>query len=140
MLSSNELLDLALHSDFLSYAKQGVSLNNVSFRKPTHIYQSDACEFSSGSYNIISGRAWRWEIPVHLQLCTSINTPEFLAFMLMIWIDITLDLVHLKDCILSQTDNSTAAGWLCKSNFADNHDETAQLSIVHKLATLIIDT
>jgi hypothetical protein len=54
----------------------------------------------------------------------------------MIWIDITLDLVHPKDCILSQMDNSTAAGWLCKSNFDDNHDETA---IVYCLQTSYFD-
>jgi hypothetical protein len=42
MLSSIELLDLALHSDFLSYAKQGVSLNIISFRKPISTNQMPA--------------------------------------------------------------------------------------------------
>jgi hypothetical protein len=56
-LSVNELLDLALHSEFLQYAKRGVSLNNISFRKPTHFFRSDASEFGMGGYSVLSGRA-----------------------------------------------------------------------------------
>jgi len=47
-LSTNELSDLITHSEFLQYAKMGVSLNNVVFRKPTSIYRSDAREFGMG--------------------------------------------------------------------------------------------
>jgi hypothetical protein len=41
---------------------------------------------------------------------------------------------------LSQTDSTSAAGWLQKSNFADSIDESVQLSIARKLAVLLIDT
>jgi hypothetical protein len=43
-LNWNELKDLALHSEFLTYANQGVSLNITSFHQPTLIYRSDASE------------------------------------------------------------------------------------------------
>jgi hypothetical protein len=119
-------MDLALHSEFLTYANQGVSLNITSFYQPTLIY-------------IITGRAWRWELPVDCRLRTSINSLEFLACVIKVRLDIRLGLVQEEDCILSQTDNSTAAGRLRKSNFADGIDEHIQLSTARKLATLLIE-
>jgi hypothetical protein len=139
-LSTNELSDLITHSEFLQYAKMGVSLNNVVFRKPTSIYQSDASEFGMGWYNIITGRAWRWESPIALRLRTSINSLEFISSIVTILIDILLGLVQPEDCILSQTDSSLAAGWLRKSNFAESQDEEIQLCNARKLATLLIDS
>jgi hypothetical protein len=67
-LFSTELEDLVLHKNFLCYANAGVSLNVIAFRKPTHMFRSDASEFGLGGYNILSGNAWRWEIPIKLQL------------------------------------------------------------------------
>lgn len=87
-LSTNELQDLSIHCDFLQYAKRGVLLNNIAFRKPTHIYRSDASEFGLGGYSIISGQAWRWELPLTLRLRTSINSLEFISSVITIWIDI----------------------------------------------------
>ena len=98
-------------------------MNNVAFRKPTNIYRSDASEFGMGGYNVTSGRAWRWEIPLHLRLRTSINSLEFISCIVTIWVDIILGLVQPEDCLLSQTDSSSAAGWLRKSNFAETQDE-----------------
>jgi hypothetical protein len=73
-----------------------------------------------GGYNIITGRAWRWELPINLRLRTLINSLEFISSVVTIWIDILLGLLLLEDCILSQTDSSSAAGWLRKSNFAES--------------------
>jgi hypothetical protein len=139
-LSTNELSYLITHSEFLQYAKMGVSLNNVVFRKPTSIYRLDASEFGMGGYNIITGRAWRWELPIALRLRTSINSLEFISSVVTIWIDILLGLVQPEDCISSQTDSSSAAGWLRKSNFAESQDEEIQLCTARKLTTLLIDS
>jgi len=139
-LSTLEIEDLALHKEFLLYANRGISLNIIAFRKPTHIYRSDASEFGVGGYNVLTGRAWRWEIPTELRLRTSINSLEFMACVVTIWLDIIHHEVQYEDCLLSQTDNSTAAGWLRKSNFADTSDEFIQLSIARKLANLVIDS
>jgi hypothetical protein len=42
-------------------------------------------------------------------------------------------------CILSQTDKSSAAGWLCRSNFSEGIDSAIQLTMASQLATLVID-
>jgi len=140
VLSPNELQDLGLQADFISLAKSGLSLNNVSYRKPTVIYRSDACEFGLGGYNLVSGQAWRWELPMDLRKRTSINSLEFLACLITIWVDASRSKIQAEDCILSQSDSTSAAGWLRKSNFADDTDEFVQLSIARKLASLMIDT
>jgi hypothetical protein len=40
--------------------------------------------------------------------------------------------------ILSQTDSTSAAGWLHKSNFAEVEDEITQMTKAQQLATIII--
>jgi hypothetical protein len=55
-----------------------------------------------GGYNIISGLAWRFEIPIHLQLCATLNSLEFIACVITIWIDILHSEIKHEDCILSQ--------------------------------------
>jgi hypothetical protein len=139
-LSPNELQDLGLQADFINLAKSGLSLNNLTYRKPTIIYRSDACEFGLGGYNLVSGRAWRWELPIELQNRTSINSLEFLSCLITIWVDASISHIQFEDCILSQSDSTSAAGWLRKSNFADGKDEFIQLSTARKLASLVIET
>jgi hypothetical protein len=139
-LSSNELSDLSTHAEFIHYTKKGISMNNVAFRKPTNIYHFDASEFGMGGYNVTSGRAWRWEIPSHLRVRTSINSLEFISCIVTIWVDIILGLVQPEDCLLSQTDSSSAAGWLRKSNFSEAQDEEIQLCTARRLATLLINS
>jgi hypothetical protein len=119
-LKPSEKMDLSLLETYLDYAKEGVSMNNVVFRKPTNINRSDASEFGIGGYNLISGKAWRFELPIDCRLRTTLNSLEFLACMIMIWIDILSNNIKHESCILSQTDSSSAAGWLRKSNFADS--------------------
>jgi hypothetical protein len=137
-LFPNDLEDLRLHKEFLLYANKGVSLNIIAFRKPTCIFRSDASEFGLGGYSILSGTAWRWEIPIELRLCTSINSLEFIACVITVWVDIMSGHIKSEDCILSQTDNTSAAGWLRKSNFADEDDEYIQLVTAKKLSSLVI--
>jgi hypothetical protein len=98
-LSSNELDDLRLHKDFLLYANAGVSLNIISFRKPTCIYCSDASEFGLGGYNVLTGEAWRWETPIELRLRTSINSLEFMACIITIWVDVSSSMWYAPDNI-----------------------------------------
>jgi hypothetical protein len=63
-LTTNEKMDLHLLLSFLKSAFDGLSMNNLTFQKPTNIYRSDASEFSLGGYNIISGKVWHYKIPV----------------------------------------------------------------------------
>jgi len=50
-------------------------------------------------------------------LRTSLNSLEFLACLITIWVDIPNNDVSPEDCILSQTVSATANGWLQKSKF-----------------------
>jgi hypothetical protein len=45
---NNECLkDLEMFLGFLNIAKNGISLNSIAFRRPTHIYSSDLCLYSN---------------------------------------------------------------------------------------------
>lgn len=115
-------------------------MNNIVFRQPTHVYRPDTSEFKLGGYNIVSGKAWRFEIPIDCQLRTSLNSLEFLACMITIWVHCISNDIDPESCILSQTDSSKASGWLRKSKFADQEDEFVQMMTARQLANLTIQT
>jgi len=101
-LFPNELEDLKLHKDFLLYANAGISFNVIAYRKPTCIYRSDASEFGlGGGYSVLTGAAWRWEMPIDLRLRTSINSLEFIACVITVWVDMLAGVIQPKDCIFS---------------------------------------
>ena len=84
----------------------------------------------------MTGRAWRWEIPEHLRLRVSLNMLEFLGSVVGPWLDFLLGDLPPLSCILSQTDSTTAAGWLNGTNFSD--DEQYHLEAARKYAELMI--
>ncbi len=138
-LSPMEKSNLHLMQKFLNKAQEGISLNNVVFRKPTHIYRSDAPEFGLGGYNLVTGRAWRFELPFDCCLRTSLNSLEFIACIITMWIDFLNDEIPAESCLLSQTDSTSTTGWLRKSNFVDEPNMAVQLLSAHHLAELIIE-
>jgi len=77
---------------------------------------------------------------VDCRLRTSLNLLEFLACILSIWLDQFHQVLEPESCILSQTDSSSAMGWLRKSNFADRTDEQVQFSTARKLADILLTT
>jgi hypothetical protein len=115
-------------------------MNLLTFRKPTIILRSDASKFGISGYNIVSGQAWRLELPVDCRLRTSLNSLEFIACMITIWVNFLNDNIDKESCILSQMDSSTAAGWLKKSNFTNREDENVQLTTARQLGQLLIDS
>ena len=58
--------DLKIALKILKKANNGISMNLLSFRKPTHCYRADACPWGIGGYNS-KGCAWRWELPPKLR-------------------------------------------------------------------------
>ena len=102
-----------------------------------HVYRSDACEHGIGGYSLTSGRAWRWEIPVDCRLKVSLNCLEFISCYVTIWIDILKGQVDAESCLLSQTDSTSAEGWLRKSNF-DEDLQSANSEVARTLATTVI--
>jgi hypothetical protein len=110
----------------------------LTFRKPTQVYRSDSSEIGLTGYNVTSRVAWHFELPVECRLRTSKNSLEFIACIINIWVDIFHDTLESEFCLLSQTESSSASGWLWKSNFADQVDETIQLTTTRKLAYLLM--
>jgi hypothetical protein len=119
-------------------AKKGISMNTLVFRKPTMVLRSDASEFGIGGYNLTTGKAWRYKLPVSLRLQTTLNSLEFIACVITIWIESLDNSIEEESCILSQTDSSSANGWLRKSNFSDTDDEIVQMTTAHHLAYLLL--
>ena len=124
-LNERSRLDLDLTKEFLQKANQGISMNLLTFRKPTNIHICDASEHGMGGF-ASHGRAWRWNIPASLQGRAHINILEYLAQVVSVWLDIIESTAKNEDCILCMGDNTSAMGWLRRSNFRqrDESDTT----------------
>ena len=84
----------------------------------------------------MSGLAYRYEIPRHLQGRVSNNALEFLASTIGVWLDLISKTVTKEDCLLPFTDSSSACRWLHKSSFTnDNHKFHAK--VAEKLSTIL---
>jgi len=139
-LSEQEKLDLQLHLQFLRVAKIGISMNLLTYQKPSVIYRSDASEFGLGGYNVCLGAAWRFELPTNCRLQTSLNALEFIACAITIWIDSLKGHIADEYCLLSQANSSSASGWLRKLNFSEKEDKMVHLSTARQLAKLVMST
>jgi hypothetical protein len=110
---------LLLWLDFLEQAHRGISLNVLTFREPTTLYRADACKHGIGGFSVFHGRAWRFAIPPDLQNRATLNVLEFFASIVGPWIDLLEGNLPAFSCIWSQTDSTTADGWMHKSSFDD---------------------
>ena len=54
--------DLKLMIYFIKKAHEGINMNQIAYRKPTHVYRSDSCPAGLGGYSH-KGFAWRFAIP-----------------------------------------------------------------------------
>ena len=121
---------------FLTKANQGISINNIVYRRPTHIRWDDSCPIGIGGVST-NGRAYRYNIPRHLQGRVSNNALEFLASMVGCWVDIFEGKVAKYSCYLANTDSSSCAGWIYNSNFI-SIDQLFHLLVAEKLATIFM--
>ena len=108
--------DLRLAKTFLTKANQGISMNLLTFRQPDIVYICDAAEYGLGGF-ASHGRAWTYVIPPDLRSRAHINVLEYLAQIIAIWIDVIEGVTKKEDCILAMGDNTSAMGWLRRSNF-----------------------
>ena len=135
------LKDLEMFLGFLKIANDGISLNSIAFRRPTHIYRSDSCPAGLGGYSD-RGWAWRWYLPKNLLFRASNNLLEHLAAIISPWVDILAGRLKSQDCVLSMTDSTTAEGWLKKSNFSELGESpiqaSARIEACRKQATLFM--
>ncbi len=105
------LKDLEMFLVFLKIANDGISLNKIAFRRPTHIYRSDSCPAGLGGYSN-RGWAWRWYLPKNLLFRALNNLLKHLAVVISPWVDILAGRLTNQDCVLLMTDSMTAEGWL----------------------------
>ena len=142
-VSKNAIAELQLARSFLKRAHQGVSMNCIVFRKPTHVYLGDASEHGLGGFSVKTGKAWRYLIPVKLRGRAHINLLEFLVQVVSIWIDMLDGAIYSQDCLLAMGDNTTAAGWCKRTNFRENNeadtDWMVKQKVARKLASLVLD-
>ena len=135
--------DLKLAINFLDKAEQGFSMNTVVFRKPEKYFICDASEYGLGGFST-EGRAWTWEIPQEFKGRAHINVLEYMAQLISIWTDMMEGNIGKQDCILAMGDNTSAMGWLKRSNFRqlDDEDESwlVKQCIGRKLAELILNS
>ncbi len=120
-LSKQVIEDLKLwRQDFLPLIHNGMSLNLVSFRRPSYICWSDACPSGLGGYDYL-GNAWRFAIPLEYQasVANKNNCLEFLASIITVWQAIINNHTGDEECFLSLSDNSSTVGWLHKANTDD---------------------
>lgn len=68
----------------------------------------------------------------------TLNSLEFLASYVAIALEIERHDVQPLSCILSQTDSTSTAGWMHRSNFGD--DEPLQLRIARATASALMDS
>jgi hypothetical protein len=80
--------DLHLLKQFLKQAKDGISLNQLTYHKPTHIEHSDACEHGIGGFSATMGIAWCWEILMELHWQATLNALKYLAGYMTLLMDI----------------------------------------------------
>jgi hypothetical protein len=134
--------DLSLWLSFLAAAGQGIDMNLLTFRHPTHVSRADACEHGLGGYSLVTGKAWRFEIPIHLRLRTSLNSLEHLATYIQLAFEAsTSPGLPPQSVILTGTDSTTAAGWLHHSSFDDSTPDSPSLRLLVARATaqLLLD-
>ena len=132
------IADLRTWLEFLTYASNGISINNIVFREPTHEFCADACEYGIGGFSKESGKGWQWRLPVDMIGVVSINALEFVANVVNVWM---AQLGHIADlpplsCVLSSTDSTSAAAWLHKSSFADS--KLFEQAVARKLAQIML--
>jgi hypothetical protein len=140
-LTEEERHDLRLLRHMLAAAKRGISLNNVVARKPDHISRSDTFEKGIGGYDLTSGRAWRLAIPDELQHKKSQNFLEYLACMTQLMCMLAESDWKPRDCFLSVGDNTSALGWISKSNFKPDKvlEQATHLAMARHITNLLTD-
>jgi len=137
-LSSQETKNLVLWKDFLVVAHTGIDLHLLTTREQNNIRWTDACEQGLSGYSLKTGRAWRWEIPLHLRGRKSMHFLEFLACVVRIMLSIKEDDPAAGYCYLSATGNTSAMGWLRKSNFVSDGDHAAHLGLAREFTSELL--
>jgi hypothetical protein len=94
-----------------------MSLNLITYRRPSFLCWSDACPEGLGGFDHL-GFAWRIQIPQEFReyVVEKNNSLEFIASIVMIWQAVLYERISPEDCFLSLGDNTSSVGWLHKAS------------------------
>ena len=116
-LSQTTLADLDLWLEFLTSARDGISMNRIVFRKPTQITFSDSSEIGISGFSPHTGIAWRHPFTEEEAKSFTLNVKEYIASAIDMDLQAQFDTSgNPYPCILNRTDSTSTAGWLRKSN------------------------
>ena len=148
-ITARAKVDAELHLKCLKMARDGISMNLLTFRRPDHLIIGDACEHGLGAFNVESGIGYRYIIPEELRGRAHINLLEFLTQVVQIWLDVLDGRITKGTCVLGMGDNMSSMGWMRRSNFKEKVDGTGELEsneewaikqdISRKLAEIILE-
>jgi len=135
-----ESKDLELWLKILNHTSQnGVSFNNITHTEISSYLATDACEHGLGGFNVLTGKAWRYKLPKWMTSSCHINLLEFIASFIGIWLEILESKEKKYIKIRALTDNSSAVGWLYKSNF-NPKSHPGHNTVARKLATVLLES
>ncbi|GKY96663.1 hypothetical protein MPSEU_000625900 [Mayamaea pseudoterrestris] len=134
-LSRAERRDLALCLELLDDARRGVDINLLVPRVPTIIIPTDACLQQVGGHDTTEGNGWRLPVPPGAPE-HHINVLEFVGPLVGIWLAAIEGRLQRGDCVLAIGDNTTAAGWLRRSNFSDESSAPQMLLLARLLSEI----
>jgi len=115
-MSSQVLEDLKLwYKCFLPKINSGLSLNLISYKRPSVISWSDACPQGMGGYDTF-GNAWQFQLSEEDAIACQRqnNSLEFVAALLTVWGAILSKNVPEEACFLALCDNTSSVSWLHK--------------------------
>ncbi len=116
-------------------------MNQIAYRKPTHVYRSDACPVGMGGYSH-KRFAWQFYLPEDLKFRASNNLLEHMAGIISPWVDILAGHLNDGDCSLSMTDSTTSKGWMRKMNFKEEKHKiqaTIRIEVAQSHAAQFMD-
>ncbi len=119
----------------LEQCRDGIDMNTIAYRRPTHAYQSDSCPARLGGYSN-EGFVWRCYLPQYLKFRASNNLLDHIAAIIAPWVDIIAGRLTCGDCTLLMTDSTTSEGWLKKTNFIEDSKSPIQATIRLEVACL----
>jgi hypothetical protein len=128
-------VDLHFLQFALKKCRDGVDLNTIAYRCPTHAYRSDSCPAGLGNYSN-EGFVWRFYLEPKYQSHMSNSLLEHIVAIVTLWVNIIAGRLTHDNCALSMTDSTTSEGWLKKTNFIKDGEEPIQATICLKVARL----
>ena len=141
-LNKEEIADLILWKHFIDRAKEGISLNGLTVRKPTRFCFSDSCPLGLGGFTH-NGRAWRLRINPSSPIWgvdKANNALEFLGMCITIWLSLRecKDLKLVEEIILGLGDNSSAVHWIRRSSLPTKSIYYSAINFIsRKLAEIV---